>query len=355
MLKLKFMDSDPPPDTYLSTSDRQILDWHFANLEFANASPLGDLSLKHWDQDDDFEFTGSHLSVANGYSSVPVALAEGLDIKLKTIVQTIKYDSNGVQVSVLQDRSQPAIFQADAVLCTLPLGILKESVENKSQFKTCFKPPLPIWKQDAIKRMGYGTLNKVVLCFQRVFWDPTVHLFGHVAKTTESRGELFLFFYLYKAPVLVALVAGEAGAVMEDVSDEIVIGRCLSVLKNIFGPGVVPHPTDNLVTRWKADPLSRGSYSYVAVGSSGADYDMLAAPVAPPVANLTNHQANAKDSKKEKRSPRLFFAGEHTIRNYPATVHGALLSGLREAGRIADIYTGCPYVPSSKVGPTNNN
>lgn len=34
------------------------------------------------------------------------------------------------------------------------------------------------------------------------------------------------------------------------------------------------------------------------------------------------------------------FAGEHTIRNYPATVHGALLSGLREAGRIADYYIG---------------
>lgn len=49
-------------DVYLSSKDRQILDWHFANLEFANATPLSTLSLKHWDQDDDFEFTGNHLT-----------------------------------------------------------------------------------------------------------------------------------------------------------------------------------------------------------------------------------------------------------------------------------------------------
>ena len=41
--------------------------------------------------------------------------------------------------------------------------------------------------------------------------------------------------------------------------------------------------------------------------------------------------------------PRVFFGGEHTIRNYPATVHGAFLSGTREAGRIADQFLGAPY------------
>ena len=63
-------------------------------------------------------------------------------------------------------------------------------------------------------------------------------------------------------------------------------------------------------------------------GSSGNDYDILATPVIP--------GNPGKDNDMIKNPPRLFFAGEHTIRNYPATVHGALLSGLREAGRIAD-------------------
>ncbi|GAB6032502.1 Lysine-specific histone demethylase 1A [Chamberlinius hualienensis] len=65
--KLQELEASPPSDVYLSSQDRQVLDWHFANLEFANATPLTNLSLKHWDQDDDFEFTGSHLTGRNQF------------------------------------------------------------------------------------------------------------------------------------------------------------------------------------------------------------------------------------------------------------------------------------------------
>lgn len=45
----------------------------------------------------------------------------------------------------------------------------------------------------------------------------------------------------------------------------------------------------------------------------------------------------------------IYYVGEHTIRNYPATVHGAFLSGLREGGKISDKFLGCPYAaPTSK-------
>ena len=33
------------------------------------------------------------------------------------------------------------------------------------------------------------------------------------------------------------------------------------------------------------------------------------------------------------------------MRNYPATVHGAMLSGMREAGKVADFLLGAPYTP----------
>lgn len=145
---------------------------------------------------------------------------------------------------------------------------------------------------------------------------------------------------------MLALVAGEAAAVMENVSDDVIVGRCINVLKGIFGNAGVPQPKETVVTRWRADPWSRGSYSFVAVGSSGSDYDLLASPVvAPNASNGTSSPNNSQTSNTGQG--RVFFAGEHTIRNYPATVHGAFLSGLREASRIADQLCGCPYKPPS--------
>lgn len=62
-------------------------------------------------------------------------------------------------------------------------------------------------------------------------------------------GELFLFWNLYSAPVLLALVAGEAAAVMENVTDDVIVGRCIAVLKSIFGHAAVPQPKECVVTR----------------------------------------------------------------------------------------------------------
>lgn len=45
------------------------------------------------------------VTVRNGYSCVPVALAEGLDIKLNTAIKQITYGPNGVEVSTSNPRS----------------------------------------------------------------------------------------------------------------------------------------------------------------------------------------------------------------------------------------------------------
>ena len=115
-------------------------------------------------------------------------------------------------------------------------------------------------------------------------------------------------------PVLLALVAGQSAHIMENVSDDVIVGRCIAVLKGIFGDKTVPQPKETVVTRWRADPWARGSYSYVSVGSSGTDYDLLAAPVKP---NGTKEPRLEKKNDEEQEDeeddgvmPRLFFAGK---------------------------------------------
>ena len=46
---------------------------------------------------------------------------------------------------------------------------------------------------------------------------------------------------------MLALVAGEAAAIMENVGDDVIVGRCMAVLKGIFGSGAVPQVNNKFV------------------------------------------------------------------------------------------------------------
>lgn len=117
------------------------------------------------------------------------------------------------------------------------------------------------------------------------------------------------------APVLIALVVGKAAIDGQSLSSSDHVNHALKVLRKLFGEASVPDPVAYVVTDWGRDPYSFGAYSYVAVGASGEDYDILGRPV----------------------DNCLFFAGEATCKEHPDTVGGAMISGLREAVRIIDI------------------
>jgi hypothetical protein len=308
-------------------------------------------------------------------------------------------------------------LEADLVVVTLPLGVLKAGDVK-------FSPPLPDWKAGAVERLGFGHLNKVVLQFPVKFWGSDTgdspDFFG-VSQPggAAGRGRCFMFWDLEKftgVPLVTALVSGQAAVTAEAAADEdmveaalqvrgrlagwwgrqggggcwrgggmrtggcvgeggmqwaqgrrrrcvqggemmwlcvgkqkndntcgfsapqviqVLAERCIVVaaaphppplfphpplqaLRTAFGTSAVPAPTAHVVTRWGSDPYARGAYSYVATGASGRDYDALATPVA----------------------RCLLFAGEHTIKEHPDTVGGALLSGMREAGRALGVLRG---------------
>lgn len=72
----------------------------------------------------------------------------------------------GVQIVTSHSRnpnSNQITYTADAALCTLPLGVLKEAVRGAGPNAVQFTPALPEWKTAAIQRMGFGNLNKVMM------------------------------------------------------------------------------------------------------------------------------------------------------------------------------------------------
>lgn len=310
-----------PEEEILSPLERRVMNWHFANLEYGCAALLKEVSLPYWNQDDVYGgFGGAHCMIKGGYSNVVESLGEGLRVHMNHVVTDISYSgtSNERCSKVKVSTSNGRDFSGDAVLITVPLGCLKaESIK--------FSPSLPQWKYSSIQRLGFGVLNKVVLEFPEVFWDDSVDYFGATAEETNKRGQCFMFWNIRKtvgAPVLIALVVGKAAIDGQNMSSSDHVTHAVNVLRKLFGEAAVRDPVASVVTDWGRDPYSYGAYSYVSVGASGEDYDILGRPV----------------------DNCLFFAGEATCKEHPDTVGGAMMSGLREAVRIIDILnTGSDY------------
>lgn len=205
-----------------SSKEKQLLDWHLANLEYANAGPLSSLSAVYWDQDDPYEMSGDHCFLMGGNWRLIKALCDGVPVLYGKVVNTIRYGDDGVEV-IVGDQS----FQADMVLCTTPLGVLK-----KKEIK--FEPELPQRKLAAIDRLGYGLLNKVAMLFPQVFWGEDLDTFGHLNEHSHRRGEFFLFYGYHTVSggaLLIALVAGEAAKDLEAKDPKAVLHCVLQVLR----------------------------------------------------------------------------------------------------------------------------
>lgn len=146
----------------LSPLDMRLLNWHHANLEYANAAPVTCLSLSGHDQDTGNEFEGAHSEIIGGYTQLPrglMNLPTKLDVRFDRIIDSIHYDNGDENNGALKTRivcTDGEVIEADEIVMTAPLGVLKSDMVD-------FDPPLPSWKRGAINRMGFGLLNKVCL------------------------------------------------------------------------------------------------------------------------------------------------------------------------------------------------
>jgi hypothetical protein len=116
----------------------------------------------------------------------------------------------------------------------------------------------------------------------------------------------------HRLPALQMLLGRDSARAIERWSEEQTAEWTLHVLQHVFGAQArMPAAIER--TAWDSDPFSRGWYSYIPVGTTPADIEVLAEPVC----------------------DRLLFAGEATYRHHWGCAHGAYASGLREAARIA--------------------
>lgn len=280
----------------LSESDRLAVEFGISSAyEHEYGADARDMSAAHFDDGD--SLGGGNLLIPGGYDQVVAAVARGTDVRLGHVVNAVQWASEGVTVSTSR-----GAFRARGAVITAPLGVLKAGA-------IAFTPALPEGHRTAISRLGMGLLSKSWLRLPRVFWSTENDFLARIP-TLAERGrwvESVNYAKFLHAPVLLAFNAGAFGREVEAMTDAAAMASAHGALQAMFG-AQTPAPTAILRSRWGSDPYARGSYSFLAVGSSLADRDTLATPTGA-----------------------LFFAGEHCSRDNAATVHGAYLSGERAA------------------------
>ncbi|KAG0237217.1 hypothetical protein BGW42_001484 [Actinomortierella wolfii] len=405
--------TNPTGDRYMTKRDLEIVPLFTLYWADENAIPLDQVALKYLDAED--MYPGDHCIMADGYDVLMRAIVKDMhnvNIHLENIVTRIEYSAN--RATVWTNRSS---FTADAVLVTLPLGVLKDR-------KVAFVPPLPLRKQEAIARLGFGTMYKIVLAFERCFWPTDKHFLNfmatdktqvdpkltshlnpqqlHILKTyMKELPNYSSLMPVHDAPILIGYATNAVADMLEELSDKEMEEVFMAHLSHYY-PCIVTTPEEHrpvqtLVTRWRADPFACGSYTSIPIGSNPTDLEQFEIPIyatsrfavtrqqqatngqvidhvtgtnstisIQPTSSInhnctpaiqaattileTNIAMNGVKSQRDASSMRrnsligmdashaeegvVFFAGEHTTATHFASLHGAYLTGQREAAKI---------------------
>ena len=270
--------------------------WAFsAYTEFDKGASIENVSAVF--HDDDKRFSKPDVIIKNGYEIVINQLSNNLNIKLNQTVKSIDLSNdNGVEI-----QSNSENYICDFVICSVPLGVLKSN-------KIRFKPSLPKRYLNSINKIGFGSVTKIAMKFNRPFWDISKQYFG-VATETKGRWNYWLNYRTFSSEnILLGISVGDYALVADRMNNEGMKKDALKVLRGVWGRSVT-EPIETISTRWSKEENILGAYSYPTPGTTPNDYNYLEDPI----------------------NNKLFFCGEHTTFDYSATTHGALLSGLRAA------------------------
>ncbi|XP_046429966.1 spermine oxidase [Neodiprion virginianus] len=294
------------------------------------------------------ELQGGNISLPQGYSAILEPVARHIPkncIRTRHIVSCIRWDNADATDGTDSDDSDRTVirstakdwpvevccengkkFFAEKIVCTLPLGVLKEKARE------LFKPPLPASKLDAIDRLLFGTVDKIFLEYERPFLNPGISeimlLWDDRSLPEAEKEDLsktwFRKIYSFSKvsdTLLLGWISGNAAEYMERLSTKEVAEACTSILRRFLNDPFVPVPKSCVTTSWHSQPFSRGSYTAIAVGAGQMDIETIVEPL---------------HSGDDATNLRVTFAGEHTHSSFYSTVHGAYLTGRRAAQTILD-------------------
>ncbi|XP_074659036.1 spermine oxidase-like [Tubulanus polymorphus] len=298
---------------------------------------IDELSLKAWGEFYEFAGEDDNVLKTGGYQPIIDHLLENIDkdaIVYNKPVKTINWcldPEADSRVSVVC--KDGCVYKADYVVSSVSIGVTRENID------TLFQPVLPTWKTEAMSRIGFGVVDKIFLEFEERFWEEQcegIHLvwlddgtnfnlecYDPIAHNEKPGHEwyrgMFSFDGIVGQPkMLMGWISGHEARKMEECSNEEVKDVCLELIRRFTDRKSLPKLKTFHMSRWFTEPYVRGSYSYCMTHGTPDDADTYALPL------------------PNKEEPKLMFAGEATNRNYFSTVHGAHLSGIREAQRIIE-------------------
>lgn len=214
-------------------------------------------------------------------------------ILLNTIVSKIDYSQSEIIITASNNR----LFNADKVIITVPIPILKSGDIQ-------FIPALQNEKTNAFSKIGMDAGMKVFLKFSIKFFDQNI-IGGTIcaAYTDDSIGKA------QSDNILLAFIMGDQAAYLTALaSDTAITNALLQELDMMYNGQATTSFIASHVENWTTNPFVKGAYSYSTVG-----------------------MGDARKIATQSISKKLYFAGEAMNTNgHHQTVHGAVETGYRE-------------------------
>ncbi len=172
--------------------------------------------------DEGADLLGGDVVFPGGYAQVLGELQSGYEVLTNTTVTAVRHDDEGTVITTSSDE-----LNADAVIVTVPLGVLKSDMIE-------FTPALEADKVAAIERLGMGLLDKVFLQFDEIFWEPEVEFFGYLGRQRGRFSEWVNIAAYTGAPILMAFNAADVAEQLERQDDEAIVEEAMAALRGMF-------------------------------------------------------------------------------------------------------------------------